>query len=260
MSEDDNKSMPFIEHLEELRKRLLIALIALGIATLVSFIFAEDVVEVLTQPVGGLSVLQSIEVTENIGVFTRVSLLCGSIIAMPVILYEILAFVVPGLKKSERKWLFGGLVFGTIFFIAGVLFAYYVMLPRTLEFLINFMGVQTVPRFSSYIKFITNMIFWLGVSFEMPLIIFVLAKLKVVSAAQLLKGWRYAVIVIAVLSAVITPTVDPVNMGLLMLPLIALYFISVLFASLAGGKEKHHEKMPEEEEMNSTLHDNGNDK
>ncbi len=247
MSEDDNKSMPFIEHLEELRKRLLIALIALGIATLVSFIFAEDVVEVLTQPVGGLSVLQSIEVTENIGVFTRVSLLCGSIIAMPVILYEILAFVVPGLKKSERKWLFGGLVFGTIFFIAGVLFAYYVMLPRTLEFLINFMGVQTVPRFSSYIKFITNMIFWLGVSFEMPLIIFVLAKLKVVSAVQLLKGWRYAVIVIAVLSAVITPTVDPVNMGLLMLPLIALYFISVLFASFAGGKEKRHEETPQEE-------------
>jgi len=251
MNEDAKKSMPFIEHLEELRKRLLTALIALGIATFVSFIFAEDVVAVLTQPIGGLSALQSIEVTENIGVFTRVSLLCGTIIALPVILYEILAFVVPGLKKSERKWLFGGLVFGTVFFIVGVLFAYYVMLPRTLEFLITFMGVQTVPRFSSYIKFITNMIFWLGVSFEMPLIIFVLAKLKVVTAAKLLKGWRYAVVAIAALSAVITPTVDPVNMALLMLPLIALYFISVLFASLAGGKEKHPEEIPPEEKTDT---------
>ncbi|HAF63163.1 MAG TPA: twin-arginine translocase subunit TatC [Anaerolineaceae bacterium] len=245
MSEDEKKLMPFWDHIEELRKRLLIALVALGIATLISFLFAEDAVDVLTQPIGGISALQSIEVTENIGVFTRVSLLCGGIIAMPVILYEIMAFIMPGLKASERKWLFTGLIFGTIFFIAGVLFAYYIMLPRTLEFLVTFMGVQTVPRFSSYIKFITNMIFWMGVSFEMPLIIFVLAKLKVVSAPQLLKGWRYAIIVIAVLSAVITPTVDPVNMGLLMLPLIALYFISVLFAYLAGGKEKTPEEKTE---------------
>jgi sec-independent protein translocase protein TatC len=91
----------------------------------------------------------------------------------------------------------------------------------------------------------------------MPLIIFVLAKLRVVTAAKLLKGWRYAVIIIAVFSAIITPTVDPVNMGLLMLPLIALYFISVLFASLAGGKEKRSEEIPQEEKMSTRTSGQG---
>jgi len=235
---EKNTSMPFWDHFEELRKRLLLALIALAIATFVSFFFAEDVVNFLTQPVGGIDTLQSIEVTENVGVFTRVSLMCGLVIALPVILYELLAFIMPGLKPSERRWVFSGLIFGTIFFLIGAAFAFYIMLPRTLDFLLTFMGVQTIPRFSSYIKFITNLIFWIGVAFEMPLIVFVLAKLKVVTAHQLLKQWRYAVIIIAVLSAIITPTVDPVNMGLLMVPLIALYFVSILFAAIAGGKKK----------------------
>jgi len=233
--------MPFWDHIEELRKRFFIVLIVLVIATLFSFTFAENVIDILTEPIGGITTLQSIEVTENIGVFTRVSLMCGVIIALPVILYELLAFIVPGLKRAERRWVFIGLIFGTVFFMAGIFFAFYIMLPRTLEFLVSFMDVQTIPRFSSYIKFITNLLFWIGVSFEMPLIVFILAKLRIVTAGMLLKQWRYAVIVIAVLSAVITPTVDPVNMGLLMVPLVGLYFISVLFAFLAGGKEKKTE-------------------
>jgi len=135
------------------------------------------------------------------------------------------------------------LAFGTVFFLIGIFFAFYVMLPGTLDFLLNsVMDVQTIPRFSSYIKFITNLLFWIGIAFEMPLIIFLLAKLKVVNAGMLLKQWRYAVIIIAVLAALITPTVDPVNMGLLMLPLIALYFISILFAFLAGGKGKERDQ------------------
>lgn len=235
---DDRSNMPFWEHFEELRKRLLLALIALVMATVASFFFAENVVNFLTNPVGGIETLQSIEVTENIGVFTRVALMCGLIIALPVIFYELLAFIMPGLKPSERRWVISGLIFGSIFFLIGVAFAFYVMLPRTLDFLLDFMGVQTIPRFSSYLKFITSLIFWMGIAFEMPLIVFVLAKIRIVSAQQLLKQWRYAIIIIAALSAVITPTVDPVSMGLLMVPLIALYFVSVLFAAIAGGKSK----------------------
>ncbi len=241
MPVEEKTTMPFWDHIEELRKRFFIVLIVLVIATLFSFTFAENVIDILTEPIGGITALQSIEVTENIGVFTRVSLMCGVIIALPVILYELLAFIVPGLKRAERRWVFIGLIFGTVFFMAGIFFAFYIMLPRTLEFLVSFMDVQTIPRFSSYIKFITNLLFWIGVSFEMPLIVFILAKLRIVTAGMLLKQWRYAVIVIAVLSAVITPTVDPVNMGLLMVPLVGLYFISVLFAFLAGGKEKKTE-------------------
>ncbi len=229
--------MPFWAHFEELRKRLLIGLVALVIATFVCFSFAEEAIRILAQPVGGVTALQSIEVTENIGVFMRVSLMCGVILASPVILYELLAFVMPGLKPGEKRWVFLGLSIGTVFFVAGVLFAFYIMLPRTLEFLVSFMNVQTVPRFSGYIKFVTNLLFLIGVSFEMPLIVFILAKIQVVNAGMLLKQWRYAIILIAVLSAVITPTVDPVNMGLLMVPLIGLYFVSILFAFLAKGKE-----------------------
>lgn len=238
MPVEKNKEMPFWDHIEELRKRLFIALVALIIATLISFSFTEKVIDILTEPVGGVTALQSIEVTENIGVFMRVSLLCGVIFALPVILYEILAFIVPGLKPNERRWIFIGLSVGTVFFVIGILFAFKVLLPNALQFLISFMEVQTIPRFSSYIKFVTTLLFWIGVSFEMPLIMAILAKVGVVNAGMLLKYWRYAVIVIAVVSAVITPTVDPVNMGLLMVPLIGLYFISILFAFFAQGKDK----------------------
>jgi sec-independent protein translocase protein TatC len=238
MPVEKNKEMPFWDHIEELRKRLFIALVALIIATLISFSFTEKAIDILTEPVGGVTALQSIEVTENIGVFMRVSLLCGVILALPVILYEILAFIVPGLKPNERRWIFIGLSVGTVFFVIGILFAFKVLLPNALQFLISFMEVQTIPRFSSYIKFVTTLLFWIGVSFEMPLIMAILAKVGVVNAGMLLKYWRYAVIVIAVVSAVITPTVDPVNMGLLMVPLIGLYFISILFAFFAQRKDK----------------------
>lgn len=122
----------------------------------------------------------------------------------------------------------------TILFLSGVAFAYFVMLPNALPFLLGFLGVKTTPRLSSYVDFVTDLMFWLGIGFELPILIFALAKFNIVSAKTLLKRWREAVIIIAIVAAVITPTVDPVNMGLLTLPLIGLYFISVFFAFLAN--------------------------
>jgi sec-independent protein translocase protein TatC len=133
----------------------------------------------------------------------------------------------------------------TILFVGGVAFTYFVMLPAAIPFLINFMGVQTVPTLNNYIKFVTNMMFWIGISFEMPLLVFVLAKLGIVSGSMLLKQWRIAIVVIAVLAAVVSPTVDPVNMGLLMLPLFALYLLSVFLAFFARSEPK--EKKPKKE-------------
>ncbi len=242
MTNRKEKLMPFWEHVEELRKRLFISLIALIVTTLVSFSFAEKVIDFLSEPIGGIQALQSIEVTENIGVFMRVSLMCGLAIALPIILYEILAFVVPGLKPNERRWVFIGLGVGTIFFVMGIFFSFKIFLPTALQFLLSFMQVQTIPRFSGYVKFVTNLLFWSGVSFELPLIIFVLAKVHLVNAQMLLKQWRYAVVIIAVFSAIITPTVDPVNMGLLIIPLIGLYFVGILFAFLAQGKKQLEQK------------------
>ncbi len=235
MNRDPNQ-MSFWEHFEELRRRLFIAFIALSLATLGSLFFTQNLLDLLAVPVGSLSNLQSIEVTENISVFMRVALLSGVVLAMPVILYQLLAFIVPGLTKNERRWVFVVVVAGTCLFLAGVAFSYFVMLPTSLTFLINFLTVETKPRLTSYISFITNLLFWMGVAFQTPLLVFALAKLHVISAATLAKQWRVAIVIIAVLAAVITPTVDPVNMALLMAPLILLYFLSVLLAFAAVGK------------------------
>ena len=228
-----DSEMPFWDHVEELRHRLLIVLIALGAATAGSFIFAERIIGLLAEPVGSINALQSIEVTENVAVFMRVSLLSGVAIAMPVILYELLAFIMPGLKIHEKKWVLLTVFFGTILFLAGAAFSYYVMLPASLTFLLQFLGVETKPRLSSYINFITSLIFWLGIGFQFPILVFSLAKMRIVSVKSLAKGWRYAIVLIAILAAVITPTVDPVNMAILMAPLFFLYLLSILFAFFA---------------------------
>jgi sec-independent protein translocase protein TatC len=230
---DEPITMSFWDHLEEFRRRLFMAVLALVVTTVASLFFTNNFINLLALPIGGLNTLQSIEVTENIAVYMRVALLSGIIIAMPIILYEILAFVLPGLKPNEKRWLFVVIAAGSLLFLAGVAFTYFVMLPPSIQLLIKFIAVETKPRLSSYIDFITNFMFWIGVGFQTPLIVFALAKFNIISARTLLKQWRYAIVVIAIIAAVITPTVDPVNMALFMLPLIALYFLSAFLAFLA---------------------------
>ena len=245
----NNKSpeMTLIDHIEELRHRLLIALIALGVGVIISLFFGEKIVQLLTIPIGGMAKLQSIEITENIGVYMRVSLFAGVILAFPVILYELLLFILPGLNPKEKRFVLLSIPMVTVFFIGGVAFAFLVMLPSALPFLTNFLGVQTNPRLSSYISFITNLLFWVGVSFELPLFVYILARFGMVTPKSLLNYWRQAIVVIAVLAAVITPTVDPVNMSIMMAPLIVLYFISILFAWAAGRGRNLPEDTPQEE-------------
>jgi sec-independent protein translocase protein TatC len=115
-------------------------------------------------------------------------------------------------------------------------FAYYVMMPTALPFLINFMGINTVPRPSSYVRFVTGLMFWIGIAFEFPLVIFALANMGLIKATTLAAQWRIAILVIAIASAAITPTIDPVNMGLVMGPMIFLYFLSIGLAYIAQGQ------------------------
>jgi sec-independent protein translocase protein TatC len=230
---ENRTEMSLWDHIEELRRRLLIAVIAMVVTTAISFLVANYFIAVLAEPAGGLKNLQAIEVQENIGVFMRVSLLGGVILGMPVIVYELLLFILPGLTNKEKRWIYMAVPSARLLFLAGVLFTFYIMLPKAIPFLTGFLGVKTIPRLSSYIEFVTNFMFWIGVSFETPLIIFVLAKFKVVSASMLIKFWRYAIVIIAIMAAVITPTVDPVNMSLFMAPLIVLYGVSILLAFFA---------------------------
>jgi sec-independent protein translocase protein TatC len=222
-----------LDHLEALRGHLMRSLISLAIGTVIGFAFAQSILDWMAKPIGGIGSLQAIEVTESVGAFMKVSLLTGFVLAFPYILFEVFAFVNPALKRRERILLLTSIPAATVLFLAGVAFAYFVMLPAALPFLLGFLGIHTVPRPSNYISFTTNLLFWIGISFTYPLIIFALASVGMVRSATLLKGWRFAIVGIAVMAAAITPTVDPVNMSLLMLPMIVLYGLGILLAAIA---------------------------
>jgi sec-independent protein translocase protein TatC len=229
-----------LEHVDALRKHLLRATLFLIITTSLSFTFASQIIDLLAQPIGGIEKLQAIDVTEPLGVFMRVSLLCGFAMALPYIALELWLFAAPGLHKKERIFGLVAIPLVLIFFVTGMLFAYFFMLPTALPFLLNFMNIPTIPRPSSYIGFVTTLMFWIGIAFEFPLVIYVLAMLGFVDASFMAKQWRLAMVIIAVAAAAITPTVDPFSMMLVMAPLIILYFLSIGLAALAGRSRKSH--------------------
>jgi sec-independent protein translocase protein TatC len=227
-------SAPLLEHLNELRIRVFKIFFALIVTTGISFAFSQPLIRYLAGPIGGIDKLVSIELTENIAIFMKVSLLGGFVLGMPIIVYQIMAFVLPGLKRNERIWLLLMVPFATLLFAGGVAFTWFVMLPSAIPFLTDFMGITTQVRPENYFEFTTRLMFWIGVCFELPLVIMFLAKLKFVTAKQLLSGWRYAIVVMAIMAAAVTPTVDPVNMGLVIAPLMGLYAVSIVLAAIVG--------------------------
>lgn len=223
-----------LPHINALRQHLLRAVLAIVITTGISFLFVRNILAYLAAPMtGGINELVAIDVTENIGTVMRVTLLSGFTLALPYVVFEIWLFIAPALKVSSRvKGLFA-IPIAILLFVGGMAFAFYIMLPAALPFLFNFMGLSTQPRPSSYYNFVTLIMFWIGVTFEFPLVIYLLASLGIVKAKTLAAQWRIAIVVIAILAAAITPTVDPVNMGLVMAPMIILYFVSIGLAYLA---------------------------
>ena len=165
----------------------------------------------------------------------KVALLSGLVLAMPLIVYQIGRFVMPGLTKKERRYLFLLVPGATLCFVTGVAFAYFIMLPSAIGFLQTFMAdiIEQQWAIGEYLSFVTSLLFWIGVAFELPLFVYFLAKLGIVDAQMLSKNRKYAIVAIAVLAAVITPTVDPFNMALVMGPLVILYEIGVLLARIA---------------------------
>ena len=228
-----------IPQINAFRKHILRMLIGLVICVVISFIFTRRMVDFLAGPVGGISALRAIDVTESVGVFMRVALLAGFALATPYLAFELWLFTAPGLRPRAKMIGLAGIPLVAIFLLGGMTFAYYILFPNALPFLLNFMGIQTIPRPSSYINFVTGLMFWIGVAFEFPLVIYVLTAMGIVKPGGLAKQWRIAVIAIAILAAAITPTVDPVNMGLVMAPMILLYFLSIGLSYLASvGRKK----------------------
>lgn len=226
----------FVPHLRELRKRIILAVLSIALTTSLSFLIADRLMAVLARPVGGLRALHSLEITENLTASFEVALLGGIVFAFPFIAYQAIAFIIPGLKENERRWVRMILPSAVLLFLAGLSFGYWVLLPTAIPFLTSFMGIETQLRTGAYFSFTTSILFWIGVLFELPIVVFLLTKARILSSALLLKKWRVAIVVIAILAMVITPTVDPVNMILLMAPLIGLYFLGAGLAKFAELK------------------------
>jgi len=228
-----------VSHLEDLRRHLFRGIAALMVTTAMSFAFARQILDWMARPAGGIQALQAIEVTESVGAFMKVSLLSGIVLAFPYLLFEAFAFINPGLKRRERILILTIIPFAFLLFLLGIAFTYYVLLPVALPFLIGFGGITTIPRPASVLGFVTSVMLWIGIAFQFPLVIYALAAVGLVKSRTLLDGWRIAIVGMAIVSAVVTPTVDPVNMLLVMGPMIALYFISIGMAALAQrGRER----------------------
>jgi len=228
-----------VPHLVELRQRLFYAVLMLAITTAVSFTFTPQLLAVLRAPLPPHANVIAAAITDQLGMFMRIALTAGFILAVPFIATQFWIFIAQGLKANERRTVYWFVPGATLLFIAGVSFAYFVMLPAAIPFLLQiFPDVPSFLRLSDYVADVTRLLFWVGLSFEMPLVLAALARVGLITARQLLQGWRIAIVVIAIVAALVTPTADPINMGLVMLPLCVLYLFSVLLAALVRREKK----------------------
>ena len=231
----DDVEMSLFDHLEELRQRIFYALIAVGVGIVGCFTVVKPIVQLLEVPAGSVKFLQ-LSPGEYFFVSLKVAAYSGILIASPVILYQIIAFVLPGLTRRERK-LLGPIVFGSSFlFVGGLVFAYVALIPAALNFFISY-GADVVEQLWSidrYFEFVLLLLFSTGLAFQIPIIQMLLGLLGIVSSSQMIAGWRYVLIGAAVLGAVLTPSTDPLTQSLLGGAVVGLYFGGIGLVKLLG--------------------------
>ncbi len=223
--------MTYLQHLEELRRRLIVSAIAFIVAFAVAWLFAWDILNILKAPAGALT-LNYMTPMEPFLVRFKLALFGSIILVLPVVLFEILGFVSPALKTKERRYTYGVLLMIVAFFAIGVYFGYKVIMPPGIKWLFNVAQGQMRPVMSasSYISFAGWFMLGLGLSFETPVFIWLLVALRVVSPEQLQRQWRWALIIILIVASVITPDWSPVTMILVAIPMTILYIISIALA------------------------------
>ena len=227
------------QHLRELRYRLTISVVAVLVGSAVVFPFWERIVYILLLPAGDRAFI-AIKVTETLSTSVKVSFWCGFMLAFPVVLYQLFRFIIPALTGNERRYLFMFLPSAMFAFASGVAFAYFVLAPPMFRFLLNFGPdfIQIQPQISNIVDVMIRVLFWMGLSFETPLVIFLLAQLGIVNSRMLVRFRRFWLVIAFALAAVITPTFDPFNQALVAVPLLVLYELGVMLARLANrGRE-----------------------
>ena len=235
--------MSFLEHLDELRHCLIKSLLSLVVGFGVCWSFRESIFEVLIQPLRrafpDIHLIYT-SPTEALLLYMKMSFFVGIFVVAPYILYQAWAFVAPGLYPHERVYALPFVVFGSLFFLGGAAFGHYILFPIALGFLGAFGGpnVEFLPRISEYWTFYSWFVLGLGIVFQQPILIFVLARIGLVTPRFLLRHFKWAVFLAFVVSAVITPTTDAVTQSLLAGPIVGLYLLGVVVAWLFGKKRE----------------------
>ena len=232
--------MPFLDHLEELRWRIIKVLLGVICGSILSFVFVDKIIALLLIPVKSVPNALNLQVLQIQGMFMikwGISFICGGVISLPLITYQVWEFVSPGLHLKEKKIAFPLIFFTFISFIAGITFAYFILIPISLNFFtsMGYSGIQNNFSINYYLSFITWLMIGCGCLFELPVLIFILARLNIATPSFLRHYRKHAMIVIMILSAIITPP-DPVSLIIMTIPLVLIYEISIGVAFLAQPK------------------------
>ena len=234
--------MSFLEHLEELRKRIINACLGIAAGIALSFFFIQGIFEFLMAPANATlpegSRLIYTQPTEAFALYIQISLISGAVFASPWIMYQVWRFIAPGLYANEKRFVVPFVLFSTVGFMAGAAFNHYIAYPFIMTYFASFNTPNLVymPQLSYVFGLYVKMLLGLGVIFQMPTVVFFLAKMKVLTARFLLRQFKLAVLLIFITAAVVTPTGDPVTLGIFAAPMIGLYLLSIAIAFIVGPK------------------------
>ncbi|HMN16030.1 MAG TPA: twin-arginine translocase subunit TatC [Ignavibacteriaceae bacterium] len=237
---DSEREMTFLEHLEELRWRIIYSLIGVVVGTIVAWIFIDFLVDVvLLKPARDSNAsLQNLKPFGQLFLYVQIAIMVGIILSIPNLFYQLWQFIAPALRKQERRYIFWIVVFSSICFLAGIAFAYFVMLPLSLKFAAQFGSESIKNEFAvdEYMSIIISVMLAAGLVFELPMISFFLSKLGILKPSFMRKYRRHAFVFILVAAAFLTPGTDPVSQIVLAVPLVLLYEVSILISKLSQKK------------------------
>jgi sec-independent protein translocase protein TatC len=235
---DQFEEMTLLEHMEELRDRIVKSVIAIGIAFVAGIFLARPLLERLMIEANATAGFDVVSPTDPITLYFKIALYIAIGIALPVLLWQVIGFLVPGLTKKEKRLLYLSLPFVVALFLLGASYAFFFAAPRALTFLSGFMSdiYEWTPEGNAVITFFLTLMLGLGLAFQLPVVMFILAKLGVASPDKMRSFRKYAVLILLVLSAIITPSTDPFNMAIVAVPLLLLYEAGILIARIFAKK------------------------
>jgi len=237
--EGQDREVPFIEHIKELRKRLINSLISILIGFLIAYYFSEDIFRFLFKPLKevlpeGNKNLYFTGIAQPFFLFLKLAFVAGIFIASPFVLYQIWLFIRPALYEKERRFTLLFVLFGSAFFIGGALFGYFIVFPNIFNFFLGFAKdfLSPIITIDDYFSLVISLLLISGLLFELPLIMFILINLDILSVDFFRRYRRYAIVTIVIVAAIVTPTTDAITLLLLSIPLILLYEAGIVFSVL----------------------------